>query len=134
MVITELSALDRKIIQEPLLTFYPLLFNLWGRKILKLETSFSSISPEQIKELFHRLRGKKEKPPYQMPGFESIFVKDFMGYASGFDKEAKKILKDTLSLIWHEFVDEYQWVSLADLDGRFTKFISIKPSRGVAVQ
>ncbi len=119
---------ENKIFQERSLTFHTLLFNLWGRQMFKLEPSFSSISHEQIKELFSRLRGKKEGPPYKMPGFGSIFVKTFMGQASDFDKEAKNILKDTLSLIWHEFVDEYQWVSVDDLDGRFTKFISIKPS------
>ena len=134
MLLNELYILDERIIQEPSVTFYPLLFNLWGRQILKLEPSFSSISPEQIKELFRRLRDKKEKPPYQMPGFESIFVKDFMGYASDFDKEAKKTLKDTLSLIWHEFADEYQRISVSNLDGRFTKFFSIKPSHGTLVQ
>lgn len=134
MLLTKLYTLDKRIIQEPSLTFYPLLFNLWGRQILKLELSFSSISPEQAKELFRRLRGKREKPPYQMPGFESIFIKDFMGHASDFDKKAKKTLKDTLSLIWQEFAVEYQWVSVGDLDGRFTKFISIKPSHGAPVQ
>jgi hypothetical protein len=134
MLLTELYTSDKRIIQEPSLTFYPLLFNLWGRQILKLELSFSSMSPEQAKELFRRLRGKNEKPPYQMPGFKSIFVKNFMEYASDFDKEDKKTLKHTLSLIWQKFAVEYQWVPGDDLDGRFTKFISIKPSHGAPVQ
>jgi len=134
MRLNKLYPLDEKIIQEPSVTFYPLLFSLWGRQILKLEPSFSGISPEQVKKLFRNLRDKKGKSPYQMPGFESVFIKDFMGYASDFNKEARKTLKGTLSLIWHEFADEYQRISIGNLDERFTKYFSIKPSQGAAVQ
>ena len=81
-----------------------------------------------------RLRAGKEKPPYDMPGFEEIFVKNFMSYALNADPEAASILRDTLSLIWHAFREEYEWVILDELDARYSKFISILPSSEVAPQ
>jgi hypothetical protein len=125
---------DEELMGSPELTFRPLLFNPWGRLLLGLQPSFSGLSLEQAKRLLHRLRAGRDKPPYEMPGFEETFVRDLMSYALEADPEAKSILRDTLSLIWHEFREEYEWVVLDDLDGRYSKFISILPSRGVPPQ
>ncbi|MGD9040047.1 MAG: DUF6178 family protein [Desulfobacteraceae bacterium] len=125
---------DDELMGSPELTFLPLLFNPWSRILLDFEPSFSGITVEQAKTLFRRLRTGSEKPPFEMEGFEEIFVKDLMSYASGADPEATSILKDTLSYIWHEFREEYEWVLLDDLDARYSKFISILPSPGVAPQ
>ena len=125
---------DEELMGSPELTFRPLLFNPWSRHLLDLQPSFSGLSLEQAKTLLHRLRAGREKPPFQMPGFEEIFVKDLMSYASDADPEAASILKNTLSFIWHEFREEYEGVILDDLDARYSKFISILPSRGVAPQ
>jgi hypothetical protein len=126
--------LNEELMGSPGLTFRPLLFNLWGRLLLGLEPSFSGLSLEQAKTLLHRLRKGSDKPPYEMPGFEETFVKDFMSYVLDADPEAASILRDTLSCIWHEFREEYAWVILDDLDPRYSRFISILPSRGVAPQ
>ena len=125
---------DEELMGSPELTFRPLLFNPWGRLLLHLQPSFSGLSLEQAKRLLKRLRAGSEKAPYDMPGFEQIFVKDFMSYALNADPEAASILRDTLSFIWQEFREEYEWVILEDLDARFSKFISILPARGVAPQ
>ncbi len=125
---------NEKLVGSPESTFRPLLFNPWGRLLLGLQPSFSGLSLEQAKRLLHRLRAGSEKPPHEMPGFEETFVRDLMSYALEADPEAKSILRDTLSLIWHEFREEYEWVILDDLDARYSKFISILPSRGVAPQ
>ncbi len=125
---------DEEWMGSPELNFRPLLFNPWGRLLLGLQPSFSGLSLEQAKRLLHRLRAGSKKPPYEMPGFEETFVRDLMSYALEADPEAKSILKDALSVIWHEFREEYKWVILDDLDARYSKFISILPSRGVAPQ
>jgi len=117
--------IDKRSIQSEKLTFHPMLFNLWARRLLDLEPCFSGISMSQVKSFFRHLRSGSKKAPYRMAGFEKIFVKDFLAYASSSDPEAASILKDTLALIWQEFREEYERVSLRDLDDRYLKFISI---------
>jgi hypothetical protein len=90
-----------------------------------MKPCFSEISIEQAKSLFHRLRAGSTKPPYRMTGFQETFVEDFMAYASDADSESASILRDTLSLIWQDFQEEYEGVSLSDLDGRYSSFIMI---------
>jgi hypothetical protein len=126
--VAELYPVDEGIAQSTELTFRPLLFNLWARRFLKLEPCFSGISLDQAKGLFRRLRAGRNKPPYQMSGFEEAFVEDLMSYVSHFEGEAGAVLEETLSLIWREFHEEYEWVSLSDLSGRYSKFISITAS------
>jgi hypothetical protein len=125
---------DERLMGSPGFTFRPILFNLWSRLLLDLQPSFSGLSLEQAKTLLLRLRAASGKPPFEMPGFEEIFVKDFMSYALNADPEAASILRDTLSLIWHEFQEEYAWVILDDLDARYSKFISILSSRAAPPQ
>jgi hypothetical protein len=117
--------IDERSIQSENLTFHPMLFNLWARRLLDLDPCFSGISLSQVKSFFLHLRSGSKKAPYRMAGFEKTFIKDFMAYASSSDPEAASILKDTLALIWLEFREEYERVSLGDLDDRYLKFISI---------
>jgi hypothetical protein len=107
-------------------TFHALLFNSWGRGVLGLPPGFSGISLKQVKRLFSILRGKGRRPPYAMEGFEEKFVAHFMSVARHADAEASLILKETLSLIWREFVEEYEDVALSEIDGRYIRFISIR--------
>ena len=125
--VTETHPLDHKEGQPPDLTFHPLLFTLWARQILELELSFEAISLNQAKQFFQHLRAGDDTPPYQMLGFEEIFIKDFMA-ASGFDSQATATLGDTLSLIWQEFCREYERVPVDALDRRFSRYILINPS------
>lgn len=123
--LTGLYPLDEAIIQEPRLTFHQLLFNFWARQLLKLEPCFSGISPAQAREFFGRIRAGKEVPPYRISEFKQKFVRDFTALDPSLEAEDAETLKETLSLVWQEFGEEYQWVSTSDLDRRFTKFIRI---------
>jgi hypothetical protein len=119
------------LIDGPNSTFHPLLFNSWGRGVLGLPPGFSGISLKEVTRLLSILRGKGRKAPYAMEGFEERFVGHFMDIARHADAEASLVLKETLSLIWREFVEEYEDLALSDLDGRYIRFISVQaPSEG----
>jgi hypothetical protein len=107
-------------------TFYPLLFNSWARTVLGLSPGFSGLSLKEVRRLLSILRGEARKVPYAMEGFEGKFVAHFMDVASHADAEASLVLKETLSLIWREFVEEYRDLTLADLDRKYIRFISIR--------
>ena len=131
--LTELYPFDSVLTKSPEMTFHSLIFNLWGRILLKMAPSFSGLSLEQAKDLFHLLRAGTTKPPYDMSGFEEVFIQDFMVYVSNSEPEATSILKETLALIWQEFCNEYQWISVNDLDGRYSKYITIVTSSEVTL-
>lgn len=109
------------------LSFYPLLFNFFARKLLKLEPGYSGISPRKAKAFFSYLRSGNKKPPYQMPGFEDMFIGHMMEFASDLESGSLRTLKETLSRIWQEFDEEYRWVSLEDLDEKSQRFLLIMP-------
>ncbi|MDY7036848.1 MAG: DUF6178 family protein [Thermodesulfobacteriota bacterium] len=127
-ILTAKHHLDRDRVKDPFLTFYPLLFNLWARVRLKLDPGFSSLSLDQVRDFFKLLRSKGQRPPYRMPGFKKTFIRDIMSYATDFEHDTANRLKETLSLIWEKFVEEYSWVGTTDIDERYTKFIITKPS------
>jgi len=131
--LTELYPFGNVLIKSQEITFHSLIFNLWGRLLLKMVPSFSGLSLQQAKNLFHMLRAGSSKPPYGMPGFEEVFIQDFMAYASNSEPEAASMLKETLALIWQEFQNEYQWISVNDLDGRYSKYITIVTSSEVTL-
>jgi hypothetical protein len=126
--LTGFYPMDEGLIRSPEVTFRPLLFNLWSRLRLNVKPCFSGISPGQAKDFFQQLRAGSDNPPYRMAGFEETFVGDFMAYASDTDAEAASILNETLSLIWKNFMEEYQFVNVDDLDGRYLRHISIASS------
>ena len=126
--LVESHPLKEEIIHSPELTFHPILFNLWARLLLNMEPSFSGISLEKAKSLFSRLRGRSRKPPYRMDNFKGHFVRNFMAYVSDADPEAASILEYTLSRIWEEFSDEHEYVSVNDLEGRYSRFLMIEIS------
>lgn len=123
--LADLYQMDERPAKSEELTFHTPLFNIWARRLLKLEPCFLGISLRQAKDFFRQIRAGIEKPPYLMPEFEKIFVENFLDHAPDFEPELKIILKDTLSFIWEEFRQEYEWVSVDDLDGRYSRFISI---------
>jgi hypothetical protein len=116
------------------LTFHPLLFTLWARKILNLAPSFEGISLNQAKQFFGFLRSGDKRPPYQMAAYEAVFVNDFMAAVSGWDPAAAATFKETLALIWQGFCREYERVPLSSLDRRFSSYIVIRPSPGLPVR
>ncbi|MBW2094869.1 MAG: hypothetical protein JRI80_08265 [Deltaproteobacteria bacterium] len=109
-------------------TFHPLLFNVWARDVLGSRLSFEGIPIARARELFSRLRTREEEPPYQMPGFEDVFVKDMLRLGAVRDETRKKQATKTLSVLWGHFRAEYEQVALEDLDQRFSRYLTIMPS------
>ncbi|MBW1786310.1 MAG: hypothetical protein JRK53_06780 [Deltaproteobacteria bacterium] len=108
------------------IAFHQLLFNLWARLSLDMAPSFSGISIARAQRLFARIRGERAEPPYGMPGVEKQFVDLFLSYAAASDAEATAVLKETLELLWGEFVVEYERISLDDLSEKFSLYITIE--------
>jgi hypothetical protein len=115
--------MEESILKASESTFHPLLFNLWARHILGLEPGFSPVSNREMKEFFGILRTNEKKMPYRMSKFRDIFITYFMVYVSGFDADDKTALKEILLIIWEEFRNEYESVSIDNLDMRFSKYI-----------
>jgi hypothetical protein len=120
--------LEEKWSKDPLFTFHSLLFNYWARKQLGFPPGFAPLSLDQVRDLFRLLRSDAQKPPFGMPGFKEVFVKDFMAWAPDFESADQAVLEDTLGTLWDKFTEEYALVGTADLDGRFLRFILSSPS------
>lgn len=110
-------------------SFHPLLFNVWARDLLGFRLSFEGIPIVWARELFSRLRAEKEGPPYRMPGFEDVFVQDMLRLGAVRDEDRKRQVTKVLSMLWHHFRAEYEQVALEDLDQRFSRYLTIKPSQ-----
>jgi hypothetical protein len=123
-------ALEEKWSKDPLFTFHSLLFNYWARKQLGFPPGFAPLSLDQVRDLFRLLRSDAQRPPFGMPGFKEVFVKDFMACAPGLESADQAVLEDTLRILWDKFTEEYALVGTADLDGRFLRFILSSPSPG----
>jgi hypothetical protein len=129
--LTETAPFDPRLLPPAGGSFRPLLFNLWARKVLGDKPSFSPLTPDRAKRFLETLRGGSPQvgPPFTMPGFGEGFVEDFMAVAAESDPETAAVLRETLTLVWQEFQEEYGWVSPEDLDERYAKFISIRAQR-----
>jgi Family of unknown function (DUF6178) len=123
---------DRQWSKDPLFTFHALLMNFWARQKLKITPGFEPLSLEEVRNFFKAVRSGDEKPPFSMRGYKEVFVEDMTAGLKDFDQEAEKALRDTLSMVWERFAEEYAWVASADLDGRYLKFILTSPSPGAA--
>ncbi len=111
---------------DPLLIFHPLFFTFWARRQLKLEQGFAPLSLEQIRTFFKKIRGKTGKPPYRMAGFREVFIRDLMSGSSESEPGEERQIRETLALLWEQFVDEYAWVREEELDERFLRFILLE--------
>jgi Family of unknown function (DUF6178) len=121
--------LEEKWSKDPLFTFHSLLFNYWARKQLGFAPGFAPLSLDQVRDFFRLLRSDAQKPPFGMTGFKEVFVKDFMACAPDFESaDQKAVLEETLGILWDKFTEEYALVGIADLDGRFLRFILSSPS------
>jgi hypothetical protein len=123
--------IKKAIFDSPHLTFQPLLFNLWSRLLLKREPSVAMLPFEDMKRLLQRLRGKEKTPPYQMQGYDGVFVETLAAYAADADPEAVSILQKALHILWEAFREEYAWVATTDLDERHMRFFLIEDPGGL---
>lgn len=108
---------------------YPqLLFTLWARQRLNMTPAFTPISPEDMRSFFALLRTDEDRPPFEMPGQETIFVADMMAEMKDFSRELAPTLRTTLTDLWGEFSEEYRWVQADALDPRFSPYLLFAPS------
>ena len=110
---------------RPDITFRPFLFHYWARGVLKLKPSVSPLKAEQAVRLFRKLLGEGKKPPHAMGGFEKTFVQALMDVYRGGAPEETQCLHEALIMIWKNFCEEHAWVSLEDLDPKYSNFILI---------
>lgn len=126
--LAEQYPLEEKWVKDPLFSFHSLIFNVWARKQLKAQPGFAPLSLDQVRDLFRLLRSGSQKPPYGMPGFKEVFVRDFISLSEDVQGADRDLLEETLGILWDKFADEYALVGTADLNGRFLRFILSSPS------
>ncbi len=117
--ITSSYPLEKRDLIDPAMSFHPLLFTFWARKVLGLPLGFAKISMDQVREFFGILRSRDKMPPYRMQGFKERFIHDMEIYLSG--PEVEKVL----SLLWDEFAEEYEEVDTKDIDERYLRFLIV---------
>lgn len=116
------------VLWDPLSTFYALLFTFWARKRLNLVPSFEPISLTEVKTFFGLLRKGGEKAPFRTEDSRPLFINDFIQIVGGdLGEQERETLTGTLSHLWDEFSEEYAWVKMSDVDGRFSRFMLIRP-------
>ena len=118
--LTTLYPIEKGILIDPAITFHPFLFTFWARNILGLRHGFEPLSLEQIKELFRILRKEDKGKPYRMEGYKIRFIDEMSSYLPESDK-----LREILSSLWDEFVEEYEMVEEKDIDERYIRFFII---------
>ncbi|RJR47642.1 MAG: hypothetical protein C4576_09280 [Desulfobacteraceae bacterium] len=119
--------LEQTTVSDPLLTFDPLLFTFWIRKRLNLEQGFEPVPLSDVKSFFTSMRMGRKKAPPQLEESRAVFLNDLLQYGEGFEESEKEVLKETLSALWDEFSEDYSELRLSDLEGKFSRFILIRP-------
>jgi hypothetical protein len=117
------QAFERQRTKDPFFTFHALIFTFWARLKLNHKPGFEPLSMSQVKALFKGLRQRETHPPYRMMNHRKLFIETLMSYASRLDGDTGRVLEETLSLLWEDFVQEYALVEETDLDGKFMRFI-----------
>jgi hypothetical protein len=117
----------RKRMKDPFFTFHALIFTFWTRLELGHKPGFEPLSMSQVKQLFKRLRQEETEPPYRMMKHRNSFLETLMSHASRLDPDSGKVLEETLSLLWEDFVQEYALVEETDLEEKFVRFILLAP-------
>lgn len=107
-------------------TFYPFLFNLWARSVLKLEECPLGLSLIQARAFLRTIRNKIEGPPFKISHFKDDFVEYFTSRVSGLNSEEESILNDALSSVWQKFDEEYAFVPADDLDARYSEILTVE--------
>ncbi len=118
--LTKFYPLEKGLLRDPTVTFHPFIFTFWARQVLMLEKGFQALSLDQIKEFFKTVRKGELQKPYKMKDYEERFIKDISSYLPS------QGLKEILSELWKEFVEEYESVEIEDLDERYLRFFIIR--------
>jgi hypothetical protein len=108
------------------LTYHPFIFTFWARHALGLPPSFAGISPEDVQRFFTLIRGGETDPPYFMHDAEAMFLEYFTHIARPDDFSDTSILGETLAAVWHDFREEYTWLTEKTPDQKFVRFLFIE--------
>ncbi|RLB77171.1 MAG: hypothetical protein DRH15_11635, partial [Deltaproteobacteria bacterium] len=108
---------------EEEITFHGILFTFWGHHLLGHAPTHSPFGIEDAKKLLGKLRAGEKRPPYKMEEHKEVFVRYYRNLGSSLERNDQLLLAETLSLLWEEFQEEYQWVDTGHLDPRFSKFL-----------
>ncbi len=119
--LTSLYPIEKGVLIDPAITFHPFIFTFWARNILGLRPGFEALRLDQIKDLFRILRKEDKGKPYRMEGYRERFIEEMSSYLP----ESKE-LRDLLSSLWDEFVEEYEFVEEKDIDERYIRFFLIR--------
>jgi len=103
-----------------------LLLTFWARALLDQKPAFAPVSASQMDRLFELLRQNEAGPPFEMPGYEAVFVRDFTAYVSDQSSEIQSALEDALTRLWEAFQEEYRWVPTEALDSRFCSYLLVR--------
>lgn len=104
-----------------------LLLTFWAGALLVHTPGFQPISASRIKALFGLLRQNDQGPPFEMPGYESVFVQDVMAHAATLSSDIQTTLKEVLTDLWQAFQGEYRWVRTEALDPKHCPYLLISP-------
>ena len=92
-----------------------------------MEPGFEPISLTHVKSLFTQLRKGKKKAPFRLEEYRAVFISDFLQFGDDFEEPKRGILKEALSRLWDEFSEDYAGLRLSEMEGRFSRFILIRP-------
>jgi hypothetical protein len=123
--LTRTSPIGLELSEREDLTCFHLLFTFWARRRLGLEPGFSAITPTEARAFFAILRKGETVPPYKMERYREVFLEDMLGLASELPGDHRAALREELSKIWEEFVDEYKDVPRGDTDMKHNPFLLI---------
>ena len=123
------SSRDKEMFNEPLLSYHYLIFTYWACHLQGADEIIRPISREHAEGFFRSLRKGDDKPPYRMAGNKEVFLKDFMEFDICSTEEENRFMRETLSILWQDFVDEFAYVDVTDIDSRYVKFIMIDSAR-----
>ena len=100
-----------------------------GETALSLSLLFRGSHHNRQKACFHKSRTGAVGNINSMPEFKERFMKDLIAHATSSDPETAAILENKLTQIWEEFHEEYERVSIDDLDRRCSRFVTIEEAQ-----
>jgi len=113
---------DEERFNDPLLSFHPFIFHFWAGIQLGLRPGLHPLSLDQFRQFFVFLRGNEKSPPFQMAGHQEVFIENLVSFARDLPQETSDQLREALTVLWRGFVEEYAWITVEDLDYRFTRY------------
>ena len=119
------SSWDKEMFNEPFLSYHYLIFTYWACHFHGVDEIIRPISRKEAEAFFKYLRKGYDQPPFRMAGYKEVFLKDIIEYDICSTQEETHFLRETLSMLWQEFVDEFAYVDVTDVDSRYVRFIMI---------